>query len=397
MKQGLFYGVRILKKTTGILLSLFLCLSLLLPSFAEETPPPAGLSARAYCLAELDSGAVIAEKNADEKRPMASTTKIMTALLAVESGRLDEIVTVTDSDVRVEGSSLSLRAGDEMTLLDMTRGMMAVSGNDAAHTIARFLAGSDKAFAEQMNARASSLGMTSTHFTNPHGLPDEDHYSTAADMVRLTVEALRNPVFVDIVSAYKSEITYLHSVLGYTTRTVKNSNQLLNTVEGCIGVKTGYTTKAGRCLVSAVRRNGAGVVCVVLKAPDSWADSTALLEYGMTKVCHVDILTDTVEYELNVVGGTKSTVRVQNISYLSGSVTTDSLDGLETVVTLPRFAYAPVKAGDKVGEIAVYAHGERLIGIPLIAMEDAERMSTGEGMKINLLELLRNNFLWLFR
>lgn len=384
-----------MKKIGRFLLSLLLILSLCLPSFAEDEPPE-GLSARAYALVELDSGKLIAAKNEDEPRPMASTTKIMTALLAIESGRLDEIVTVTDSDVRVEGSSLSLRAGDEMTLLDMTRGMMAVSGNDAAHTIARFLSGSDKAFAEQMNARAEKIGMKSTHFANPHGLPDETHYSTAADMALLTVEALKNPIFCDIVSAYHTAITYKTSVLGYKTRKLKNSNQLLCTVEGCIGVKTGYTTKAGHCLVSAVKRDGAGVVCVVMKAPDFWADSTALLEYGMKQVCYADVVTEPFTYELNVVGGGKSAVRVQNLSYLSGSMLKKDCEKMEIVTTLPRFVYAPVKAGDKVGEVAVFVDGERLAYIPLVAAEDVDRLSASEGMKINLLELLQNNLKWLF-
>jgi len=371
-----------------------LCVFVTLSCFADDVPT--GLSAHAYCLVEIDSGALIASKNADERRAMASTTKIMTALLAAESGRLDEIVTVTESDVRVEGSSLGLREGDKLTLLDLIRGMMAVSGNDAAHTVARFLSGSDEAFAEKMNARAFLIGMENTHFANPHGLPDDTHYSTAADMARLAVEALKNPVFAEIVSAKKVTVTYLASSLGYEERTLKNSNQLLTTVEGCIGVKTGYTSKAGRCLVSAVRRNGAGVVCVVLKAPDSWADSTALLEYGMTKVCYADIVTDTVTYELNVVGGTQSTVRVQNVSYLSGSVLCEYFESMETVVILPRFAYAPVKAGDKVGEIGVWANGMRLLGIPLIAAEDVSRLPAATAVKINLSAILKNNFRYLF-
>lgn len=386
-----------LKKIGCLLLILCFTVSLSLPVNATETQPPTGLSCKAYCVVEIESGRLIAQQNADAQRAVASTTKIMTALLAIESGRLEEVVTVTADDVKVEGSSLSLREGDRLTLSDLVRGMMTVSGNDAAHTIARFLAGDDAAFAQQMNDRAAELHMTSTHFANPHGLPNDDHYSTASDMAKLAVAAMKEPLFVDIVSTYRNEITYLTSSLGYTTRTLKNTNQLLNTVDGCIGVKTGYTVKAGHCLVSAVRREGAGVVCVVLGGPDYWNDSTALLEYGMTKVCYADIITETTEYQLNVVGGENSRIRVQNTEYLAGSMLKTDHEKLSITVTLPRFVYAPVEAGDRVGEILVTVDGEPYETVPLIAMENAPMRSLAEGAKENLLTILRQNLAWIFQ
>lgn len=363
---------------------------------AEDAVPPDGLSAKAYILTEIDTGRVILSQNADMCLPMASTTKIMTALIAVESGRLDDVITVTDDDVKVEGSSLSLRGGDVMTLGNMVRGMMAVSGNDAARTIARFLGGSEEGFAEMMNRRAEELGMENTNFKNPHGLPDDEHYTTAADMAKLAAAALRDPVLSDIVSSYKTEITYINSVLGYTTRKLTNTNKLLNLVDGCIGLKTGYTTKSGRCLVSAVCREGAGVICVVLNCPNYWDDSTELLEYGMTQVMYADIITDTVEYELNVVGGTSETVRVQNTEYLSGSMLKSDYENMEISVELPRFVYAPVSDGDVVGEIHISVDGESFISVPMVAMEKVERMSFSEGLKRNLLDMLRVNTEWMF-
>lgn len=386
-----------LKKILGFLLALCLTVSSLLGVYAQEMTLPTGLSCRAYCLVEIDSGRVIAEQNSHDQRAVASTTKIMTALLAIESGRLDEVVTVTEDDVKVEGSSLSLREGDRLTLSDLVRGMMTVSGNDAAHTIARFLAGDDEGFAQKMNDKAAALSMTATHFANPHGLPNDDHYSTAADMAKLAVAAMKEPLFVDIVSTYRNEITYLASTLGYTTRTLKNTNQLLNTVEGCVGVKTGYTVKAGHCLVSAVRREGAGVICVVLGGPDYWNDSRVLLEYGMTKVCYADILTETAEYQLNVVGGEADSVRVQNARYLAGSMTETDYNKLKITVTLPRFVYAPVKAGDRVGDIVVTVDGEPYETVPLVAMESVPMQDLSEGAKENLLNILRQNLTWLFQ
>ena len=384
-----------MKRTFCLFFALLICALAPISVHAGEEAPT-GLSAKAYALCEIDTGRLICSHKGDVKLPMASTTKIMTALLAIESGRLNEIITVTAEDVKVEGSSLSLREGDRMTLSDMIRGMMTVSGNDAAKTIARFVGGSEKAFIGMMNARAAELMMESTHFNNPHGLPDDDHYTTAEDMLKLTCAALKEPLFADIVSHYKNEIPYINSVLGYTTRTLKNTNQLLNTVDGCVGVKTGYTKAAGRCLVSAVRREGTGVICVVLNCPNYWADSTSLLEYGMTQVVYGDIITDTVEYELNVVGGVSGTVRVQNTRFLSGSMLKKDYESMYISVVLPRFVYAPVKEGDNVGRIDVYFGGELFESIPIIAMENVQKISYFEGLSVNFEDMLLRNLRWLF-
>lgn len=363
---------------------------------AEEASAPFDLTAKAYALAEIDTGRLIASKNAETCLPMASTTKIMTAFVAIRSNRLNDEITVTEEDVKVEGSSLSLRAGDVMKLSDMVRGMMAVSGNDAAKTIARFLGGSDENFAAMMNETAKELGMENTNFKNPHGLPDDEHFTTASDMVKLTSAALKEPLFLDIVSSYKTEITYINSVLGYSVRRLTNSNKLLNLVDGCIGVKTGYTVKSGRCLVSAVRREGAGVICVVLNSPDYYNDSQTLLEYGMTKVMFGDIITDTVEYELNVVGGIKTAVRVQNTKYLSGSMLISDYESMKKEIVLPKFVYAPIKAGDEVGRIQIEFEDGAQVSVPIVAMESVEKINYAEALRRNLFETLTANIKWIF-
>lgn len=389
-------GVWNMKKAVCLLFA-FLWFVTSAPLRARAETPPQGLSCKAYCVVELRSGRLIADYHADDRRAVASTTKIMTALLAIESGRLNETVTVTESDVKVEGSSLGLREGDSMTLSDLVRGMMTVSGNDAAHTVARFLSGSDEAFAARMNARAADLGMTATHFNNPHGLPDDDHYSTAADMARLAVAALKYPLFLDIVSSPQNDVTYLTSARGYTVRTLKNTNQLLNRVEGCIGVKTGYTIKAGHCLVSAVERDGAGVVCVVLGSPDYWNDSAALLEYGMTEVCRAEPITEQIGYDLCVVGGVKEHVRVCNATFPSLSMRRADYEALQTTVSLPRFVYAPVRAGDRIGEISFSVDGETLVSVPLVATADVPLRETQTEPTEPLLSILYRNLIWLFR
>lgn len=382
-----------MKKLFCLFFAFILTFSLPLKARAEELPFT--VTAKAYALAEIDTGRLIASKNADVKLPMASTTKIMTAFVAIRSNRLNEEITVTEDDVKVEGSSLSLRAGDVMKLSDMVRGMMAVSGNDAARTIARFLSGSEEDFAVLMNETAKELGMKDTNFKNPHGLPDDEHYTTASDMILLTCAALKEPLFLDIVSSYRTEITYINSVLGYSVRKLTNSNKLLNVLDGCIGVKTGYTVKSGRCLVSAVRRDGAGVVCVVLNSPDYYNDSEMLLEYGMTLVTYCDIITDTVEYELNVVGGIKTSVRVQNVKYLSGSMLISDYESMKKEIILPKFVYAPIKAGDEVGEIRITLKNDE-ISVPIVAMENVERISYGDALRQNLFETLVNNVKWIF-
>lgn len=385
-----------MKRLFCLFFTLIFCFSLPIKAQAEETAAPFDLTAKAYALAEIDTGRLIASKNADVCLPMASTTKIMTAFVAIRSNRLSEEITVTEEDVRVEGSSLSLRAGDVMKLSDMVRGMMAVSGNDAAKTIARFLGGDEENFAEMMNDTAKELGMESTNFKNPHGLPDEEHFTTASDMAKLTSAALKEPLFLDIVSSYKTEITYINSVLGYSVRKLTNSNKLLNIVDGCIGVKTGYTIKSGRCLVSAVRREGAGVICVVLNSPDYYNDSQTLLEYGMTKVMFGDIITDTVEYELNVAGGIKNTVRVQNTSYLSSSMLVSDYESMKKDIILPKFVYAPIKAGDEVGRIRIVFEDGEEVSVPIVAMEDVEKLNYAEALRRNLFETLTANIKWIF-
>lgn len=385
-----------LKKIFCLFFTFIFVFSLPPKVYAEEASAPFDLTAKAYALAEIDTGRLIASKNAEICLPMASTTKIMTAFVAIRSNRLNDEITVTEEDVKVEGSSLSLRAGDVMKLSDMVRGMMAVSGNDAAKTIARFLGGSDENFAAMMNETAKELGMENTNFKNPHGLPDDEHFTTASDMVKLTSAALKEPLFLDIVSSYKTEITYINSVLGYSVRRLTNSNKLLNLVDGCIGVKTGYTVKSGRCLVSAVRREGAGVVCVVLNSPDYYNDSQTLLEYGMTKVMFGDIITDTVEYELNVVGGIKTAVRVQNTKYLLGSMLISDYESMKKEIVLPKFVYAPIKAGDEVGRIQIEFEDGTQVSVPIVAMESVEKINYAEALRRNLFETLTANIKWIF-
>ncbi len=368
-------------------------------SAAEEEVPeaPLELYAKAYALLELETGRIICGKNQMQELPMASTTKIMTCILAIESGRLEEPVTAGAEEIRVEGSSLGLQEGDVMTLHDMLRGLMMVSGNDAAQVIATFVGGTMENFVQMMNDKAKELGLTHTSYANPHGLYDDDHYTTAQELATLAAYALKNPVFCDIVSTPTAKIHYIDSASGERDRTLKNSNTLLTTLEGCIGVKTGYVKKSGRCLVSAAERDGAGVVCVVLNCSNSWEESRQLIEYGFKNVTYMDIVSDTVSYDLNVVGGVSDTVSVQNAGFLSSSLRRQDAENLQVRVVLPRFVYAPVQQGEAVGKICVYLGDELFEEIDMIAMQTVDRVPAAQSFFQTLFELLRQNLQYMYQ
>ena len=217
------------------------------------------------------TGECLYAKNGEQRALIASTTKIMTGLLVCEAGELDRVVTVPDAAVGLEGSSMYLKKGETLTRRDLLYGMMLHSGNDAALTLAVSISGSEAAFVRQMNQRARALGLTQTHFANPHGLDSGENYSTALDLARLAQAALQNVQFRAVVST---------KTITCAGRALTNHNKLLWRYDGCIGVKTGYTRHAGRILVSAAERDGRLLIAVTISDPDDWRDHAALLDYG---------------------------------------------------------------------------------------------------------------------
>ena len=257
-----------LRRGTGVLLAAALCFALLPRADAAQVT----VSAQSAVLMEAESGRVLYAKDADTQRLIASTPKLMTALVALESGHsLEEDVTIPAEAAGVEGSSLYLKAGETVKLKTLLYGMLLHSGNDAATAVALACAGSLEDFAQQMNEKAQELGMTHSHFTNPTGLDGEEHYSSAYDMALLARACLAVPEL--------TEITASRSVT-LEGRTFVNHNKLLWRYEGCVGMKTGYTQAAGRTLVSAAERDGMTLIAVTLNAPSDWADHAAMLDYG---------------------------------------------------------------------------------------------------------------------
>ncbi len=245
--------------------------------YEENMPNPPSTSAYAAVLIDASSGAVLYTKNAHERLPMASTTKIMTALVVLENMPLDKTVTVPEEAASIEGSSMYLRANEKVTVETLLYGLLLESGNDAAHTLAVACSGSVEAFAEKMNERAEALGLRDTHFVNPHGLSADFHYTTAYELARITAEALQNETFRQMVSTVTKVVS---ATDGDLTRYFSNHNKLLRQYEGAIGVKTGYTKAAGRCLVGAAERDGSTFVTVTLNDGNDWADHAALLDHA---------------------------------------------------------------------------------------------------------------------
>lgn len=327
---------------------------------ARALEPPA-VSAQSAALLVADTGEFIFEKNAQQQRGMASTTKIMTSLLAVEEGTPNRVITATEAMVRVEGTSIGLQAGDKITLRNLIYGMLLESGNDAANATALALAGSADKFAERMNVRAREIGMTNTHFVTPSGLDNPEHYSCARDMALLGAQAIQNPEFAAVCSTKSIRVAYGNPEY---LRTFSNHNRLLRSYEGCIGVKTGFTKKSGRCLVSAARRDGVTLVAVTLCAPNDWEDHKRLFDYGFSVVESVKLDDGFSGVQLRVVGGTNGTVPIECAITPHFSASSASVD-IRREIYLEPFVYAPVEQGRIVGE-ARYYQGDKLVAsVPL--------------------------------
>ena len=350
-------------------LGLSLCLVGALCPVARAAGPE--VSAQSAVVLTADTGTVLFEKDGHTPRPVASTTKIMTALLALEAAQEqgDPLVDITQEMVAVEGSSMGLQAGDSISLTGLAAGMLLASGNDAANAAALYLDGSLESFAARMNQRAAALGMEDTHFVTPSGLDGEDaqglgHLSTAYDMALLARAALEDQAFCQLCSSPSLAVEFAEPVKRIT---YTNHNKLLTQYQGCVGVKTGFTKEAGRCLVSAAERDGALLIAVTLNAPNDWQDHTALLDYGFSQVEPYQLAGGDVRLTVPVVGSPVEVVSLRGSN--GGEVTLPLGQGaqVDRVVRVPKFLYAPVEAGEQVGEICWYLEGQLLGSAPLTA------------------------------
>ena len=305
------------------------------------------LSAHSAVLMCADTGDILYEKNADERMLIASTTKIMTAIVTLENCGLDEAVDIKPEYCAVEGSLMYIKPGESYTVRELLTGLMLVSGNDAALALAYHTAGSLEAFAALMNEKAEELGMENSAYKNPHGLDELGHYSTAHDLAVLAAYCMENVDFADIVSEKSCTVGDL---------TYVNHNKLLWECEGCLGIKTGYTKASGRSLVSCCERNGMRLICVTLGAPDDWNDHKKLYDEGFSGYSLIRFDSDSFRKELDIISGTIS--RSFAVPEKPVCVLTAEGDSIRTELYMPRLIFAGFLEGEKVGELRVFVNGE---------------------------------------
>ena len=348
-----------MKRIFAFLTTAVLCLGLALPICAENTQEvyiPYGISAKSAILIDADSGRVLFEKDADTPMGMASTTKLMTALVALRLCDADKKISIPSEAVGVEGSSVYLVEGEVLTLAELLYALLLASANDAAVAIAVGTSGSVEDFSAEMNACARELGLTDTSFTNPHGLYDDGHYTTARELAVIAAEALREPLIAEIVGAQKATIP--HDGVA-DKRLLVNHNKLLRTYEGAVGMKTGFTKKTGRCLVSAARRDGLTLIAVTLNAPDDWRDHSILLDYGFENYERKILYpAGTFTYSLPLCDGNTDSVTLTNTEPICLTVRRGECD-LDVTVCVPfRFAVGEVSRGSFFGFVTVNSDGE---------------------------------------
>ncbi len=352
-----------MKKQSRIRVLSFVCALLLLFGTALTVNAAPSVSAKSAVLIEAESGKVLYQQNAFVRMPMASTTKIMTALVAIESGNIERTVSVSPDAVGIEGSSVYLYPHEKLTLEQLLYALLLESANDAATAIAIEVAGSVESFAALMNQKAEALGLVSTHFTNPHGLDHEEHYTTAYDLARISAYALKNETFRTICSTTRKTIP-LKGDEG--TRVLVNHNKLLSRYEGAIGIKTGFTKKSGRCLVSAAERDGLTLVAVTLSAPNDWNDHAAMLDFGFERYERKLLATKgELTLPLSVVGGNTEQVLTENVETMS--VMLSRVHGeISYRVEAHQILYAPITRGTEIGRVVYTCDGVDIASSPLV-------------------------------
>lgn len=366
---------------------IFIILLLLAPSCAEQVgatsekmeiqcaslpfdAPTVSASAAVLLDASNGSRRILWSRNADEKMSPASTTKVMTTLVAIEALPLSHRVTIPAEAVGVEGSSVYLTEGEEFTLEELLYCVMLESANDAATAVALAVAGSVEAFAALMNEKAAALGLKNTHFVNPHGLDAEGHYTTAGDLALILAAALENEAFSKISATYKTTVGGPDGA-----RLLVNHNRLLRSYEGSLGGKTGYTRASGRCLVSAAEREGVRLIAATLADPDDWQDHTALLDAGFDQLCAVRLIVES-ELSVAIAGGEQETLRCVCAS-TPVAVLRSKHGEITHKIEMERTLIAPVAAGDHVGRVVFYCDGSPIGESAIVTEYSAARKTRG--------------------
>ncbi|MBQ8740564.1 MAG: D-alanyl-D-alanine carboxypeptidase [Clostridia bacterium] len=321
------------------------------------------ISAKAAVVIDGYTGEILYSLNCDQRLPMASTTKIMTALLLCElGGDLTKEIVTTREMVTVEGSSMGLQVGDTVSYHDLLYGMMLASGNDAANTTAIAIAGSVSKFVDLMNERATQMGLKDTHFVTPSGLDAEEHYTTAYELALIAKEALANKNFAKAAASQSARLSYGNPPYN---RTLTNHNKLLKMYDDIVGVKTGFTKKSGRCLVSASKKDGKFVIAVTLNDGNDWADHRTLLDLGLSLIETKSFLPENSEIEICTVSGNKIKAEIP-----SATINITENSSVTYQVYLPPFLYEPIKKGEQIGHICYYCNDNMVSDIPITANQN---------------------------
>lgn len=362
-------------------------LGVLLASLGTVSVGAMGTSAQAHILIDARTGLVLSGYNEHQRLKMASTTKIMTTLLALEQASVeDKVVTFTEA-MFAEGSSMYLRVGDKLRLSDLAAGMMMASGNDAANAVALSLSDSFEGFAQLMNNKARSFRMKNTSFVTPGGLDDDNHYSTAYDMAVLMMNAMNNQSFSELTAATEKTVEFIYPQGKISV--YQNHNKLLKSYSWCIGGKTGYTKASGRCLVSCAEKDGVRLIAVTLNAPDDWNDHKALYEYGFSLYTEKVFDESKTAVELKLSGSKKKSLKVIAENSVTLTVPASMINQIERTFYLPSFVFAPVKKGDRVGKIIYTLDGQELGTVYLVAADTAQE-NTQSGFWSRLISAIFN-------
>lgn len=351
-------------------ITICLLMTFTLPEALASLPEPPQLVGEAYILMDVKTGQVLYEKDARKRMDPASTTKIMTAIVALEQGSMEDIIAVGAKPPMTEGSNINLRQGERLTLEQMLYGLLLNSGNDAASAIAESIEGDVPAFIKLMNQKAEEIGAEDTHYVNPHGLTDDNHKTTAYDLALIGRYAILNlPKFREIVSTKYKKIPQSD----YLNRQLENTNHLLWSYEGADGIKTGYTSAAGRTLVASATRDGWQLLAVVMKSgwDDIWTDAASLLDYGFDNFQPVKLAPK------------GEIVRTEKVRYGSSDIEIEALQDFSIIVPkgvsvtkkiiLEQDLTAPIKSGTTLGKLEFFQDGENLGHVNLIAAEDVRR------------------------
>lgn len=336
------------------------CITILLNTF---TVSAYSTSAKAAVVIDGYTGEILYSQNCDARLPMASTTKIMTALLLCElGGDLTKEIVTTREMVTVDGSSMGLQVEDTVSYHDLLYGMMLASGNDAANTTAIAIAGSVSKFVDLMNERATEMGLVDTHFVTPSGLDADEHYTTAYELALIAKEALSNENFAKAAASQSATLCYGNPPYN---RTLTNHNKLLKMYDDIVGVKTGFTKKSGRCLVSASKKDGKFVIAVTLNDGNDWADHRMLLDLGLSLIETKTFSPESSKTDIYTANGNKITAEIP-----SATINVTENSAVTYQIYMPAFLYEPIKTGEQIGRICYYCNDNIVSDIPITANQD---------------------------